>query len=144
MSKKSLRHSWHKGDMGMGQIAAVLLIVLPTLAFSVTFLISYWKVMQADYKIKLVANTSADFYNGVENISDMNTTKLLSNAGRLCPNDTNLTISSSSNSNTSGMIDVTVQYTTPDSAYFGKKTLQTTMHTYSYHDQNLSVVLVCQ
>ena len=130
--------------MGLGQITAVLLIVLPTLAFSVTLLTSYWKVMQADYKIKLVANVSADFYNGVVDSSNINTTKLLNSAGKLCPNDTNLTISSSSNTNSSGMIDLTVQYTTPDSAYFGKKMIQTTMHTYSYHDQNLSVTLVCQ
>ncbi len=133
--------------MGLGQIAAVLLVVLPTLAFSVTFLIAYWNVMQIDYKLKLIANMSADFYNSVEDTSAIDTTlqsKLLSNAGKLCPKDTSLVVSKSGNGATSGVIDLYVEYTTPNTRYFGNKKMTTAMHTYSYNDQNLSVTLTCK
>ncbi len=133
--------------MGLGQIAAVLLIVLPTLAFSVTFLIAYWNVMQIDYKLKLIANMSADFYNSVENTATIDKTlenKLLSNAGKLCPKSTSLSVTKLGNGPTSGVIDLYVEYTTPNTRYFGNKKMTTAMHTYSYNDQNLSVTLTCK
>ena len=147
MNKKSLRSSWRKGDMGLGQIAAVLLIVLPMLAFSVTFLIAYWNVMQIDYKLKLVANMSADYANGIKdttNIDPVSLNKFLSNAGKLCPNNTSLIVTKSGNGATSGVIDLYVEYTTPNTRYFGNKKMTTAMHTYSYNDQNLSVTLTCK
>ena len=147
MSKKSFRNSWRRGDMGMGQIAAMLLVVLPTLVFSVTFIIAYWSVMQADYSVKLVANMSSDFYDSIEDRNDINSTSvanLVQSASRLCPK--NLPITGAdviTNSSVPGEVSVTVQYTTPDGLYFANKTISTTMHTYSYHDQNISVTLTC-
>lgn len=147
MSKKNLRNSWRRGDMGIGQIAAVLLIVLPTLAFSVTFLISYWGVMQVDYKLKLIANMTADYLNektDITNYSGPDFQVFHSRVSKLCPKGQAMVYKDIKYTEPKGVISITVEYTTPATeTYFANKTISTHMETYSYHDQNMSVVLQC-
>ncbi len=142
------KQQWRKG-MGLAQIMATLLVVLPTMAFIVTFLLDYWSVMQADYRLKLIANMGAEYANSREdtsNFNDSNTTTDLINAvntSNLCPNGTSLSLSSFANNEPTDQISVVVNYV-HNGPYLKNKTASTNMRTYSYHDQNLSVILVCQ
>jgi len=132
--------------MGMGQIMATLLVVLPTLAFSVTFLLAYWNIMQVDYKLKLIANKAADIANSTATPrSDfVNTdTVLTSGLGRLCPGGRAVSFSAPTDAD-SGEISITVQYTTSSSdTYLSDKTVSTLIQTYSFHDQNMSITITC-
>lgn len=132
--------------MGLGQIMATLLVVLPTLVFSVTFMIEYWKIMQVDYKLKLIANMSADYLNGKEDLTSVQTESdypsFITNVSSLCPGDKNITFSSTPGTQTN-IVDITVKYTTPDGVYLGKQIISTNIKTYSYHDKNISATLIC-
>ncbi len=141
-SRKGLR-----GGFGLSQIMALLLVVLPTIAFIVTLIFDYWSVMQADYKLKLIANMASGYYNSVEDTTDINAThlsdNLLDQASKICPGSTNLATPSYDNNESEGIINIKVEYL-HDGTYFKNKTLSTNIITYSYHDQNLSAVLTCQ
>ena len=142
MKIRKAKTTWRNG-LGLGQIMATLLVVLPTIAFSVTFLLSYWNVMQVDYKLKLIANKAADFYNSIEDTSDINTTNFVKSISRLCPQGRTVVITSGT-APTKGEISIVVKYTTPATdTYLSNQNISTQMQTYSYHDQNLSVVLTC-
>jgi len=138
------KQGWRRG-FGLGQIMATLLVVLPTIAFIVTFIIDYWSLMQADYKLKLIANMSSVYYISKEDITDTSdvTTALLTQASGLCPNTTTLTQTSAVDNASAGTVEVIVRYVY-NGTYLTNKTLSTNMITYSYNDQNRTVVLTCQ
>lgn len=137
---------WRRG-FGLSQIMALLLLVLPTMAFIITLILEYWNVMQVDYKLKLIANMGSQFYNSEEDLTVANLNNspaFFTQANSLCPTDTSLTISSSANdAATVGVVDLRVQHDY-NGTYFKNKTLSTNIITYSYHDQNLTIVLTCQ
>ena len=141
-----IKQGWKKG-FGLAQIMALLLVVLPTTAFIVTLLLDYWTVMQADYKLKLIANLSSQYANGKEDITDLADidAQLISrvNTQNLCPNGTSLSLKSSDTNAPTGQIVLSVEYI-HNGPYIENKTISTNMLTYSYHDQNLTAVLVCQ
>jgi len=144
-----IRHSkktWRNG-LGLGQIMATLLVVLPTMAFSITFLMSYWNVMQVDYKLKLIANMAADFANSLEDTTNIDANKLASfstSVSRLCPQGRVITMGLPTYGGPVGEISIRVEYTTPSTdPYLSNKKISTRIQTYSYHDQNMSVVLTC-
>ena len=141
------KRSWRNG-MGLSQIMALLLLVLPTLAFILTLLIDYWTVMQIDYKLKLVANYVSDKANSQEDLSGF-----ISDDRGLCPviggKKTVLSFVDDSNNSTQsdatdeGHIDITIKCNY-NGAYFKNKVLSTSMHTLSYHDQNMSIIGTCK
>ena len=137
------RHSFRNG-FGMGQIMAMLLVVLPTLAFILTLMIDYWSVMQEDYKLKLIANQVSMILDGKETLRDANLSTTLNNSiNNICPRGTTLSFSSPQDAPTLGQVSVTIAYV-HNGAYFKNKTLSTQMQTYSYHDQNISITGTCQ
>lgn len=131
--------------MGFGQIMAMLLVVLPTIAFSVMFILAYWNVMQIDNRLKLIANLASDFANYREDLRDFTDEegqRFITRASALCPGGKTIEITSSDT--TKGEISVTVIYVTPATdTYLAGKTLTTNMQTYSYKDQNMSAILTC-
>lgn len=141
-SRRSFRNA-----MGLGQIMATLLVVLPTLAFSVTFMLSYWNVMQVDYKLKLIANMAADYANNQKDLKNFpgdESTNFTNAIAKLCPNEQPVVFDALSYDGAKGIVSITVEYTTPQSdSYLGGKRLATNIQTYSYHDQNISVTLRC-
>lgn len=143
----SNRQGWRKG-LGLAQIMATLLVVLPTIAFIVTFILEYWTIMQADYKLKLIANMSSDYYNSKEDTTDWSDRdeKLINpiNANQLCPASTSLEVVESLNNQPTGQITTTVEYKYTQAVYITDKVVSTSMITYSYHDQNLSAKLECK
>ena len=140
------RRSWRNG-IGLGQIVATLLVVLPTLAFSVTFMLAYWNVMQIDYKLKLIANMSADYANSKKDLSDFSGsdfTSYVSAVSKMCPGEKTVSFGTPTYTGDKGIISITVEYTTPASdPYLGGKKISTNIQTYSFHDQNMSVILTC-
>ncbi|ADN09895.1 hypothetical protein [Sulfurimonas autotrophica] len=137
------RHSF-RNAFGMGQIMAMLLVVLPTLAFVITLMIDYWSVMQEDYKLKLIANQTSMVLDSEEDLgaADLNTT-LNNNVNNICPRGTTLSFSTPQDAPTLGQVNVTIAYV-HNGPYFKNKTLNTQMQTYSYHDQNISITGTCQ
>jgi hypothetical protein len=127
-----------RNAFGMGQIMATLLVVLPTIAFITTLLVDYWGVMQVDYKLKLLANAVSVEADGMEDLTNFN----VSDRG-FCPPNTTLVYSNQTTSPNKGQIDITIAYTY-NGAYFKNKKMSTSMHTYSYHDQNMSITGTCQ
>jgi len=123
---------------GLGQIMATLLVVLPTMAFIVTFILDYWSIMQEDYKLKLIANQVSQ---KADNMKDLSNFKM--NADDLCPKGTSLVFSNQKDSDKKGKIDVVITYI-HNGNYLKNKLLSTSMHTYSYHDQNMSITGTCQ
>ena len=150
MKIRKTKKTWRNG-FGLGQIAATLLVVLPTIAFSVTFLISYWNVMQVDYKLKLIANMAADFANSSEDPQsdfsslDASGGDFITSVSKLCPQGSTITVDSSvGDADTTGEISIVVLYTTPSTdTYLADTNISTKIQTYSYHDQNMSVTLTC-
>lgn len=147
----SNKRSFRNG-MGIAQIMATLLIVFPTLAFSIMILLDYWNVMQADYKLKLLANLAAEFTITRDDLRDFSDgaggngtdyQQFLNRANRLCPGNTTLVAGVIGNAPSPGEIDITVQHQY-NGLYLKNKTLSTQMNVYSYKDQNLSVTLTCQ
>ncbi len=138
-NRRSFRNAF-----GMGQIMAMLLVVLPTLAFVITLMIDYWSVMQEDYKLKLIANQTSMVLDGKEDLraADLNTT-LTNEINNICPRGTTLSFSTPQDASTLGQISVTIAYV-HNGPYFKNKTLNTQMQTYSYHDQNISITGTCQ
>ena len=141
------RQGW-RNALGLSQIMATLLIVLPTIAFIVTLILEYYTVMQADYKLKLIANLAADYVNSKEDTTDWSdlNTKFLDpiNAKQLCPNGATLGVKAVTNDQPKGQINITVEYNYTNAVYITDKVLSTGMITYSYHDQNLSTTLECK
>ncbi len=138
--------SWRNG-LGLSQIMATLLVVLPTLAFSVTMIIEYWAVMQADYRLKLVTNLTSNFLDSSGNlprtISDtVGYTNYETAVNDLCPANTDIEFTQGVD-NVKGEISVTVKYI-HNGTYFKNKTITSKMHTYSLHDKNISVVATCK
>jgi hypothetical protein len=135
------KRAWRNG-IGLGQIMALLLLVLPTIAFIMTLIIDYWTVMQIDYKLKLIANYVSEKANSEEDLSTFT-----SDDRGLCPvidgNKTTLIFGPQADSNATGNIDITIKcsYSGP---YFKDKNISTSIHTYSYHDQNMSITGTCQ
>lgn len=135
------KRAWRNG-MGLGQIMALLLLVLPTMAFIMTLIIDYWTVMQIDYKLKLIANYVSEKANSTEDLSTFT-----SDDRGLCPvidgTQTTLVLGTPTDSNRAGNIDITIEcnYSGP---YFKNKVISTSIHTYSYHDQNMSITGTCQ
>ena len=127
-----------RNAFGLGQIMATLLVVLPTMAFIVTFMIDYWSIMQEDYKLKLIANQASQKADNMEDLSSFDM-----NADDLCPNGTHLTFSNKKDADEAGKIDIVITYT-HNGPYLKNKLLSTSMHTYSYHDQNMSIIGTCQ
>jgi len=149
MKIRKSKKTWRNG-LGLGQIMATLLVVVPTIAFSVTFLLAYWNVMQVDYKLKLIANIASEFANSSSNpqgdFANLNSTSLFSMANKLCPMGTTIAVNGAIvDANSSDVISIVVSYTTPTSdAYLGGTVVSTNIQTYSYNDQNMSVSLQCQ
>lgn len=136
-----------RNAIGLGQIMATLLVVLPTLAFSVTFMLSYWNVMQVDYKLKLIANMAADYANNQKDLTQFSGegfTNFTDSISKLCPKEAEVVFDTPTYDGAKGIVSITVEYTTPESDnYLGGKLLSTNIQTYSYHDQNISVTLRC-
>lgn len=138
-SRACFRHGF-----GMGQIMAMLLVVLPTIAFVLTLMIDYWSIMQEDYKLKILANNASMVLDSKEDLRDANlTNELSSEINNVCPHGTSLNFSIPQDSTTKGLVSVTINYL-HNGNYFKDKNLTTQMQTYSYHDQNISITGTCQ
>jgi len=138
------KHSFRNG-FGMGQIMAMLLVVLPTLAFIITLMIDYWSVMQEDYKLKLIANRTSTILDSEQDLrkADLNTSLNIAVGDSLCPRGTVISFDAPSDAATLGQVTVIIQYL-HNGPYFKNKILNTQMQTYSYHDQNISITGTCQ
>lgn len=140
------KKSW-KNAMGLGQIMAMLLVVLPTIAFGVTFILAYWNVMQIDNRLKLIANLSSEFTNYREDLrdfSDEESDNFKTRASSLCPGGQAIEFTSINDGAAKGEISITVVYVTPSTDhYFTNQTISTNMQIYSYKDQNMSATLTC-
>jgi len=140
-----------KNGFGLGQIMATLLVVLPTLAFLVTFMFDYWAVMQEDNKLKLMANMVSTELDDVEDLSlaglnaYLQTSEginLVSSLNSLCPTNTNIVFNTPRADAPAGIISTTLSYHHVG-RYFDK-VISTNMSTYSYHDQNATIDLICR
>ncbi|WP_151899537.1 hypothetical protein [Sulfurimonas hydrogeniphila] len=134
-----------RNAFGMGQIMAMLLVVLPTLAFIITLMTDYWSVMQEDYKLKLIANQTSTVLDSEQDLrsNTLNATLDTEVGSRLCPKGTTISFSTPADATLPGQVIVTIKYT-HNGHYFKNKTLSTQMQTYSYHDQNISITGTCQ
>lgn len=148
----SNKRSFRKGSLGLPQIMATLLVVLPTLAFSIFILLDYWNVMQIDYKLKLIANMTSDFAVKRENLRDftdglggnaLDYQTYLNRVNTLCPNQTSVSFLGLVDAQNFGEVAIKAQYTY-NGTYLKNKTLTTQMNAYSYTDQNISVTVTCQ
>jgi len=136
---------WRSG-FGFAQIIAMLLVVIPTLAFIVILLTDYWGVMRVDNNLILISNIMSRALDNEQNITDVASSSMykaaLKNAASICPNHTSIQLVSQSPNPSPGTIDVTVSYGYK-SRYFNKN-LQAHMITYSYQDQNRSIKYICK
>ena len=140
-----------RNAFGMGQIIATLLVVLPTMAFVTTLLVDYWAVMQADYKLKIIANQISTFADSREDLRNFTTpdgslasdfTQLLQSINPLCPAGKTIAFGAITDA-PKGAVNITVNYTY-NGPYFKNKLLTTSMSTYSYRDANITVTATCQ
>jgi hypothetical protein len=144
------RTTWRNG-FGLAQIMALLLVVLPTMAFIVTFLLDYWALMRIDNNLKLIANMATSRLNGMSDLSvDVNASlpenQLLQDTlSSFCPNGKGVGFAGSRKGDGAGKgyIEVSVSYDY-NGTYLKDKNLVTKMTTYSYHDQNATIELSCK
>jgi hypothetical protein len=139
------RALWRHG-FGLAQIMAVLLVVLPTIAFIITFLIDYWAVMRVDNNLKLITNmATSQFNNSTDLSSDPTDVQLRTTLSTFCPKNTAISFTGSraGDANAKGVITVNASYTY-NGTYLKNQTITAKMSTYSYHDQNATINLVCK
>lgn len=139
------KSTWRNG-FGLAQIMALLLVVLPTMAFIVTFLIDYWALMRIDNNLKLIANMATSRLNSVSDLSVGVDDSLLENTlSSFCPKGKKVDFTGSRKGDGAGKgyIEVSVNYTY-NGTYLKDKNLVTKMTTYSYHDQNATIELSCK
>jgi len=136
------RKAFRKG-FGLAQIMALLLVVLPTMAFIVTFLIDYWTVMQADWRLKIIANKTSDAYNNVDTDSAVTFATVKADLEKSllsqCPGGKKYSVSRITGINN---VEVTVKYSYKGS--YISQDISTKMNTYSYHDINSTVTGECK
>ncbi len=136
-----IRH--FRRGFGLSQIMAMLLVVVPMIAFSVTIMLDYWSVMQTDYRLKLIANMTSEYANSLKDTTNfVDLTEFQTKASKLCPGGKTVIFSVPTYTGPAGEISITVEHTV-NGGYFNGKRIATTIETYSYHDQNLSVTLTC-
>lgn len=134
-----------RSGFGFSEIMALMLVVLPTVAFIITLLIDYWAVMRIDNNLKIIAHLASSKLNNMSDLAsspqDGDLQNLLSS---YCPKGKVLTLANSRSGDgpMSGAIDVRVSYTY-NGTYLKDKTMLATMVSYSYHDQNATIELVC-
>jgi|LGOV01.1.fsa_nt_gb hypothetical protein len=145
-----MKNKYLRKAFGLAQIMATLLVVLPTLAFIITFMLDYWAVMQADSRLKLITNLSSTALDSLEDLSDVGITAygatsdwtdLSTKLNQLCPAGKTISIGAREDA-PNNMVVVSASYNHVG-RYFNK-TISTSMSTYSYHDQNATINLVCQ
>lgn len=138
------RASWRPG-FGLAQIMALLIVVLPTIAFIITFLIDYWAVMRVDNNLKLVTNMATSQFNNYTDLSSSPTdAQLQTMLSSFCPKDSSISLVGSRVGDASaGVITVNASYTY-NGTYLKNQTIVAKMSTYSYHDQNATINLVCK
>ena len=137
--------------LAIAEIMALLLLVLPTMAFIMTFLIEYWSVMRIDNNLKLMTNLATSKLNGLEDLSSISAidssdgvTALKTQLATYCPQGSILPLLSFTLTDGpgKGQIEVIAQFT-HDGNYLKNKQLSSSMTTYSYHDQNATMTIVC-
>lgn len=140
----------NRKGFGLAQIMAMLLVVLPTFAFLMMFMLEYWSVMQIDNRLKLITNLTSTSLDGVEDLSDdglgvyatsQEWSTLNQKLNTLCPQGTNIAYLGRVDES-KGMVTVNLSY-----AFKGRyldNVLQSSMSTYSYHDQNATINLECK
>lgn len=133
----------YRAGFGFEQIVALLLLVLPALAFIVMLLSEYTAIMHIDNKLKLITNMLSRFAAQQENVRDWSVyTPVLAQASKLCPQGTSLIFDSRGDAANPREISITVSYHFKGN-YFDR-TLTERLITYSYHDQNLTAALTCK
>jgi len=140
-----IKRSW-RGGIALAEIMALLLLVLPTMAFIVTFLIDYWAVMRIDNNLKLITNMATSKLNSKTDLAaDPDDALLEEKLSSFCPNGKEISFAGSrvGNGAGAGYIEVSVSCTY-DGTYLKDKKLVAKMTTYSYHDQNATIELKCE
>lgn len=139
-----IKAKW-RGGFGFAQIMALLLVVLPTVVFIITLLLEYWAVMRIDNNLKLMTHLATSKLNNVTDLSlDVEDAQLQSALSRYCPKETSVSLAGSRVADGAGadFISVSASYTYSGN-YLKNKTITAKMETYSYHDQNGTIELVC-
>ena len=134
--------------LAIAEIMALLLLVLPTMAFIMMLLIEYWAVMRIDNNMKLMTNIVSSKLDGLEDLSSTSSidgtdgiSELKTLLATYCPQGSVPSFTRTEGP-ANGQIDVIAQYTY-DGNYIKNKQLSSSMATYSYHDQNATIIIVC-
>lgn len=106
------RAAWRRG-FGLAQIMAILVVVLPTIAFIITFLIDYWAVMRIDNNLKLLTNMATSQFNNASDLSiDPSDIQLKTMLTSFCPKDASIDfVGSRAGDASTGVITVNASYT---------------------------------
>jgi hypothetical protein len=129
---------------------ATLLVVLPTTAFFLTLLFDYWSLMRIDNQLKLITYQVSGMLN---NAPDLSTTEAaqseMSESDRallasFCPSSMAQTTFVRIGDMPPGQTQVTGRVVYNRLNHMGEKQLQSTLRSYSYHDQNGSFLFECQ
>lgn len=135
--------------LAIAEIMALLLLVLPTMAFIMTFLIEYWSVMRIDNNLKLMTNLATTKLNGLKDLSTISAINITDGIPALktqlatfCPKGSIPSFTRTAAGPSNGQIEVIAQYTY-NGNYLKNKQLSSSMTTYSYHDQNATMTIVC-
>jgi len=136
--------------LAIAEIMALLLLVLPTMAFIMMFLIEYWAVMRVDNNLKLMTHLTTSKLNGLTDLSSIaaiiaddtkGISELTAQLDKYCPNGSveSYTRTPGPGSN---QIEIIAEYTY-NGNYLTNKKLSSRMVTYSYNDQNATITIVC-
>ncbi|QSZ41950.1 hypothetical protein GJV85_07460 [Sulfurimonas aquatica] len=137
-----------RSGLAIAEIMAFLLLLLPTMAFIMMFLMEYWAVMRIDNNLKLMTHLATSKLNGVTDLSVWSVidsadgvSELKTKLASYCPQGSIPTYSRVDGP-ASGQIEVIAKYTY-DGSYLSNKKLSSQMTTYSYHEQNATITIVC-
>ena len=142
------RNGWRRG-FGMGQIMAMLLVVLPATAFFITLLFDYWSIMQIDNRLKLITYQLSGMINNAEALTSVETAREeISDSDMellrsLCPSSMPQVTLNRTGDMPEGQTEVRAQLRYERLNHMGTKLLQSSIRSYSYHDQNGSFLFEC-
>lgn len=144
-----IKRGW-RGATGMAEIIAIILVLLPVVAFFLTLMLDYWTLMRIDNQLKLIAYQISGKLDSSEDLStaDAFTTAVgsddLSQIASLCPAAKPTLNVTRTEDMPYGQTLVTAQVVYDQLNHMDDRTMQTTIRSFSYRDQNGSFLIECK
>jgi len=143
------KRGWRKG-IGLPEMIAMIIVVIPTTIFMITLLFDYWALMRVDNQLKLIAHRTITALNNAEDLSSKDSAidsmkpEEYEMIQSLCPPIKPNIAFDRIGDMPFGQTKVEVMMTYDNLNHLDPKQMSSSITSYSYHDSNGSFTLECK